>query len=83
MITVVVENDQVLASTYGEIFCLNPLTGEGLWHNPLKGFGLGLATIATAANPGNGITAAVAEQHRRDEEVAASGAVTSSTSAAM
>jgi outer membrane protein assembly factor BamB len=31
----------------GEIFCLDPLTGKVLWHNPLKGFGTGLASIAT------------------------------------
>ena len=46
-VNVVVEDGAVLASCYGEIFCLDPLTGDALWHNPLKGFGTGLATIAT------------------------------------
>jgi hypothetical protein len=41
-------------------------------HNPLKGFGLGLATIAAEHNPGSSIAPMLAEKHRRDEEAAAS-----------
>jgi hypothetical protein len=41
------QNGVVLASCCGEIFCLDPLTGHLRWHNPLKGFGTGLATFAT------------------------------------
>jgi outer membrane protein assembly factor BamB len=65
----------VLASCYGEIFCLDPLTGNALWHNPLKGFGMGLATIATEQNPGSGNAPALAEKRRRDAQAAASAAV--------
>ena len=73
-VNVVLERDQVLAACYGEIFCLDPLTGETMWHNPLRGFGLGLATIATEQNPGGGNAAAAAEQCRSDEEASASAA---------
>jgi outer membrane protein assembly factor BamB len=71
-VNVVLQGDSVLATCRGELFCLDPLTGQGRWHNPLKGFGMGLATIA-----GNGIninSLLLAETRRRDEEVAASGA---------
>lgn len=67
----VLEREVLLASCCGEIFSLNPLTGQGLWHNPLKGFGRGLATIATEQSPGNNLPAALAEKHRRDQEAAA------------
>jgi hypothetical protein len=57
------------------VFCLDPLTGNVLWYNPLKGFGLGLATIATEPNLGNPAVAAPAEKHIRDAEPASSAAV--------
>ena len=71
-INVVLQDGAVLASCCGEIFCLDPLTGSMMWHNPLKGFGLGLATIATEYNPGDGNAPVLAEKRRRDEQAAAS-----------
>ena len=74
-VNVVLEDRAMLASCCGEIFCLDPLTGDALWHNPLKGFGRGLATIATEHNPGTGNAPVLAEKRRRDEAAAASAAV--------
>ena len=74
-VNVVLQDGAVLASCYGEIFCLDPLTGAGLWQNPLKGFGRGLATIATEHNLGSDIAPVLAEQRRRDEEAGASAVV--------
>ena len=71
-VNVVLENDAVLAACHGEIFCLNALTGKILWHNPLKGFGIGLAMIATEHNQRSGAAFVLAEKSRRDEEAAAS-----------
>ncbi|MGA2176167.1 MAG: PQQ-binding-like beta-propeller repeat protein [Verrucomicrobiota bacterium] len=70
-VNVVLQNDALLASCDGEIFCLDPLTGNVRWHNPLKGFGTGLATIATASNPGGGNAPVLAEKRRREDEEAA------------
>jgi outer membrane protein assembly factor BamB len=70
-VNVVLEHEAVLASCYGEVFCLDPLTGEGLWHNPLKGFGMGLATIATDRTLESSIAPVLAKTRRRDEEAAA------------
>jgi outer membrane protein assembly factor BamB len=69
-VNVVVQDGTVLASCYGEIFCLDPFTGNACWHNPLKGFGLGLATIATEQNAGSGNAPALVEKHRRDAAAA-------------
>jgi outer membrane protein assembly factor BamB len=71
-VNVVAQNDTVLASCSGEIFCLEPRTGNALWHNPLKGFGLGLASIAAEFNAGSGNAPVLAEKRRRDEQAAAS-----------
>jgi len=46
-VNVALQKDRLYATTYGEIFCLEAATGNALWSNGLKGFGLGLATIAT------------------------------------
>ena len=70
-VNIVVQNETLLASCYGEIFCLEPLTGTRLWQNPLKGFGVGLATIATAGNLGSGNAPVLAAKRRHDEEAAA------------
>ncbi|MEY4388167.1 MAG: hypothetical protein RLY20_3450 [Verrucomicrobiota bacterium] len=45
-VSVVLDGENLYATTYGEIFCLDPQTGEGRWHNKLTGFGLGLISIA-------------------------------------
>jgi outer membrane protein assembly factor BamB len=74
-VNVVVEDGKISASCYGEIFCLDPLTGDTLWHNPLKGFGVGLAAIATEHNVGSSNAPVLAEKRRRDEEAASSSAV--------
>src|SRR6516162_2814831 len=64
-VNVVLQDGAILTSTCGEIFCLDPLTGNGLWHNPLKGFGTGLATIALAEGTGNMSAVLLAEKRRR------------------
>jgi outer membrane protein assembly factor BamB len=72
-VNVVVQEDEILATCAGEVFCLDPLTGRGRWRNALKGFGTGLATIATEQKP-NGLNAAIsAEKQRRDQQAEAAG----------
>ena len=70
-VNVLLDGGRIFATCCGEIFCLDPLTGDVLWHNRLKGFGTGLATIATEAGAGSGLAAALAEKQRRDQAAAA------------
>jgi outer membrane protein assembly factor BamB len=70
-VNVVLEDRAILASCCGEIFCLDPLTGDALWHNPLKGFGTGLATIATEHDTGSGNAPVLAEKQRQDAAASA------------
>jgi hypothetical protein len=72
-VNILVQDEQLLATVYGECFCLEPLTGRIIWHNPLKGFGRGLAGIAMAGCASN--AAGLAEQQRKDEESAAAASV--------
>jgi outer membrane protein assembly factor BamB len=80
-VNVVLEEGAVLASCWGEVFCLDPLTGNALWHNPLKGFGRGLATIASEQNPGNGNAPVLVEKLRRDQQAAAAASAGAAASA--
>ena len=71
-VNVVLQNGAVLATCSGEIFCLDALTGIRMWHNPLKGFGLGLATIAAEGIASDANAPVLAEKRRRDQAAAAS-----------
>jgi outer membrane protein assembly factor BamB len=81
-VNVVVDNGTILASCYGEVFCLDALTGNGLWHNRLKGFGWGLATIATEETVRAGNASALAEKRRRDQEAGSAAAASTTTASA-
>lgn len=70
---VVLDGDHLYAATYGEVFCLDPKTGDGRWHNPLKGFGLGLVSIATENISPSALLTLVAEARRRETKSATSG----------
>ena len=79
-VNVVLDGNNLFATTRGEIFCLDPQGGGIRWHNPLKGYGLGLVTIAADGVAPN--TAAIAaEKRRRDQEQASSAAAASTTAA--
>jgi outer membrane protein assembly factor BamB len=80
-VNVVVQGGVVLASCYGEVFCLDPLTGAALWHNPLKGFGVGLATIAGEGDQRLATASVLAAKRQRDKQAASGAAIAATTSA--
>ena len=43
-ISILLDGDRLIVSTNGYIYCLEPFTGQILWHNPLKGYGAGAPT---------------------------------------
>jgi outer membrane protein assembly factor BamB len=69
------DSGRVFATSGGEVTCLDAATGKVLWHNPLKGYGLGYAMIAGAPDPV--VAAVVAEM-----EAAAATSAAGSTAAA-
>src|SRR5204863_5976682 len=80
-VNVVLDGTNLFATTRGEIFCIDPQGGGIRWHNPLKGYGLGLITIA-GEGIGQNTPAVTAEKRRRDEEQAAAAASSSSVAGA-
>lgn len=68
-VNVVLDGNDLFATTHGEVFCLAPRTGKLRWHNPLKGYGWGLVSIAGAGIPDNPLLL-MAEKRRQDEDSA-------------
>jgi outer membrane protein assembly factor BamB len=66
--------DDVLALTVGELFCLDAVTGSIKWHNPLKGFGTGLASLLAPGTVQDSVAVLVAELRRREEATRAAAA---------
>jgi outer membrane protein assembly factor BamB len=65
----------LLAATGGEVYRLDPDTGETLWHNTLKGLGRGLISLASLRAPaGAGGTTSAMSKKIRDEQAAAAAA---------
>ena len=46
--TLLLDGDCLIASTHGYIYRLDALTGEIIWHNPLKGYPSGVASLLSA-----------------------------------
>lgn len=59
-VTIHIDGPQVFAHARGELFCLELTTGRQLWTNPLKGFGYGIATLAT---PGGATSPTATQAH--------------------
>jgi glucose dehydrogenase len=52
-VSILLEGDQLFVSVQGYTYCLDATTGKELWMNPLKGFGVGAATLATSTGSSN------------------------------
>jgi outer membrane protein assembly factor BamB len=47
-VTLLLDGDRLIVSANGYMYCLDPLTGTTLWHNPLKGYGVAPAAVVSA-----------------------------------
>lgn len=64
-VTLLLDGDRLIASVQGYTYCLEPLFGQQVWGNLLKGLGVGVASVASvrgAASGGNGAAAAQQQQ---------------------
>ncbi|EEF57090.1 PQQ-binding-like beta-propeller repeat protein [Pedosphaera parvula] len=64
----VLDGENLYATTQGEVFCLDPATGDARWHNGLKGYGLGLASLVTRKGLDGGGAILMAEELQREEQ---------------
>ena len=71
-VSILVDDEQLFVSIDGYTYCLNPYTGREIWFNPLKGFGYGIPTLATAEFNTN--SSAAAELIAREQRTQQSGA---------
>ena len=67
-VNVHLDGDRLIATTKGEIFCLDARSGVHVWHNSLPGLGLGLVTVATSS--GSSPVSPFQEKRRRDAAAA-------------
>jgi outer membrane protein assembly factor BamB len=75
-VNVVLDRDQLFASTSGEMFCLSQFDGRILWNNRLKGLGHGIVTMVTET--GSAQLAPMREKIMRDEQAASNAATSTS-----
>ena len=75
-VTFLLDGDRLIASTSGYIYCLDPLTGQLLWHNPMKGYGMGITSLASVR--GSSIQVVV-QQAAQAEESSHNAAITGTT----
>lgn len=67
-VALLLDGDRLIVSVEGYTYCLNPLSGEQIWANPLKGFGVGIPTLVSARGASSSVAAAagvLAEQDRQ------------------
>jgi len=76
LVNVVRDNEGLFATCSGEVFALDPKTGSILWHDPLKGFGTGLATLVTDVGGGSQSIIALAQEMQTQADATAAASVT-------
>ncbi|MDQ2839739.1 MAG: PQQ-binding-like beta-propeller repeat protein [Acidobacteriota bacterium] len=76
-VNLTLDGDRLLATTKGEVFCLDGLTGSVLWSNELPGMGRGVMSVVTVLSCSSAV--ASVREHQRRKEDAANAAVIGST----
>ena len=46
-VTLLLDGDRLIVSVIGYTYCLDPANGNQIWFNDLKGFGTGVAALAS------------------------------------
>ena len=78
-VSMMLDEDRLIVSCSGWTWCLDPLTGEEVWHQPFKGKGAGIPSLVSvrAGSTGGAQAAQIAAQ----QAAAASSAAASSAAA--
>lgn len=80
--TLMLEPQQLIVSINGYMWALDPLTGEELWHNPLKGKGTGVTSMVSQTNPVGHVVTQAAEADAAAALMAATGGSAAAAAAA-
>ena len=57
-VAVMVDGDRLIVSVQGYMYCLDPIFGQQVWANPLKGMGVGIPSLASSRANALGANAA-------------------------
>ncbi|MCG3134090.1 MAG: hypothetical protein HMLKMBBP_01376 [Planctomycetes bacterium] len=61
VVSVLQDGELAYAGTAGEVWCLDALSGDVIWHNKLVGYGTGYVTMAGADTAASAAAAATAQ----------------------
>lgn len=78
-VALLVDGDRLIASVNGYTYCLDPIFGQEVWSNPLKGLGVGVPCIASvngSTTIGGLSAAAAAAIAQQQQQAAAASAAT-------
>ena len=62
------DGDRLIVSVQGYTYCLDPLSGDVIWSNPLKGMGLGTSCLASARGNTTPQLYAVLDEFERQQQ---------------
>ena len=71
-VNIQMSGDDLLAATRGELYCLDPATGQLKWQNSLPGMGFGIVAIS---GDNDNASAIAQEMQQRQQQAANSGTV--------
>lgn len=74
-VAVMLDGDRLIVSANGYMYCLDPLFGQTVWSNPLRGLGTGAPCLTSmrGQNTANALPG-MAQSHRHHQAAAAGGA---------
>jgi outer membrane protein assembly factor BamB len=78
--TLLVDQGQLFVSANGYTYRLEPITGDELWANPLRGWGVGPAALATSTAASQQVLTAAAAAKQAAEQSSQAAAVIAATS---
>lgn len=71
---ILLDGDRLIVSVQGYMYCLDPVTGDELWQNPLKGLGIGTPCLASARGNTTPQLYAILAQYEQEQAAAANAA---------
>ncbi len=75
-VSVLLDGDRLIVGSSGYVYCLDPVYGQRVWENPLKGYGQGLMSLVSVnGSTQSAAVAAVIASQRAAAAAGASGAV--------
>ena len=74
--SILLDGDRLIVGINGYIYCLDPLFGQEVWKNPLKGLGMGITSLVSVNGTGTADPAAAVAVAAQQRQAAATAAAT-------